>query len=383
MYRLLMPDALYFPYSRCLDELTLKQAVLIYDRLLFVDPVDPEARSALYLREAPYAHANPRISERWLAAQRHYELLQAHGLVHTVHPAALNDPQLTDTLVAENLQLDLDENRAGASLFRGRRRWQMLASRLPPSALEGRFAPRPAARGWTGEPVVEVPYAVGASVTLTYALVLAHEAGAVPMTDIEDSHRLLLMRLAAAAARDGNVPPLHAQPTDAYVRRQIELRLVDELAPAPLLARMDMEDVLDYRRDNAQARAELSGWIDLLSAKVQSRPWDPAMSAELEQIAGHAREIAAQPGRWRGTLDSARGRMSPARLAAATISLAAPSTVTAVVAPHVSLVGALAVGGTAALATASDALRAGVDRLLASRPAEHNAVAYLHRAHRR
>jgi len=357
--------------------------VLIYDRLLFVDPVDPAARSDLYLREPRRTHTDPRISRRWLAARRHYDLLQAHGVVDTASASVLTDPALADALVAKNLEVDLDKNRAGATLFRGRRQWQMLAARLPPSALEGRFAPRPAARGWADERVVEVPYAVGASVTLTYALAIAHEIGAVPMTDMEDSHRLLLARLAAAAADSGDAPALHAHPIDPYLRRQIEVRLVDELAPAPLLAKMDMSEVLDYRQENAQARAELSAWIDRLATQAQSRPWDDGMRVELERIAGHARELAAQPGRWRGALDTARGQMSTDRLAAAAISIAAPSTVTAVVAPHVSLVGALAVGGTAAVTTTSDALKAGVSKLLASRPAEQNAVAYLHRARRR
>jgi hypothetical protein len=67
LYGQLIPDALYFPYSRCLDELTLKQAVLICDPWLFVDPVDSEVRSALYLKEAPNTHADPGISERWRA----------------------------------------------------------------------------------------------------------------------------------------------------------------------------------------------------------------------------------------------------------------------------------------------------------------------------
>jgi hypothetical protein len=31
--------ALYFPFSRCFSELTLKRAVLLFDELIFVDPI--------------------------------------------------------------------------------------------------------------------------------------------------------------------------------------------------------------------------------------------------------------------------------------------------------------------------------------------------------
>jgi hypothetical protein len=40
-----VPEALYYSYSRWLDEVALKRAVLVYDRLLFVDPVDQAIRA--------------------------------------------------------------------------------------------------------------------------------------------------------------------------------------------------------------------------------------------------------------------------------------------------------------------------------------------------
>jgi hypothetical protein len=51
--------------------------------------------------------------------------------------------------------------------------------------------------------------------------------------------------------------------------------------------------------------------------------------------------------------------------------------VAAAVAPHVSLVAALAIGGAAGLARTTSALSAAVQALLAKRPAEENAVSYL------
>src|SRR4029077_3299641 len=139
--------------------------------------------------------------------------------------------------------------------------------------------------------------AVGSSVNLTYALAIAHETGAVPLTDSDAHHRLLLRRLSTAAASD-ELPGLHARPPSAYRRRQIEMRIVDELAPASALQDMTFNELLDYRRKTQSERHELNQWIDELADKAYSGPWDSALDTEVDQIAEHARQLAASPGRW-------------------------------------------------------------------------------------
>jgi hypothetical protein len=192
--------ALYYPYSRCLDETALKRAVLLYDELLFVDPVDPAARSNLYLREAQAAGVDPAVSKQWLAAQSAYDLLQQHQIVRTVDSTVLRDRADADALAAAGLALDIEINDSPSVLFDRRRRWQMLEARVPQSALDHKFRPRPGPRSWDGEPVVEVPYAVGASLALTYALAIAHELGVTPFTDQRAHDMLLRQRLRSASS---------------------------------------------------------------------------------------------------------------------------------------------------------------------------------------
>jgi hypothetical protein len=240
-----VPAALYFPFSRCLDLTALKQAALLYDELLFVDPVDPQARSQLYLREAEAMGSDPTVTARWLAAEDAYEVLSRAGMVRTVASEVMSDPGSADALAVGNLHVDVEHNKA-ARFFPGRHHWQILADRMPSSLQDGAFGAQPA-RGWGGFRIIDVPYAVGASVTTTYALAIAHEQGAVPMTDSAECHRLLLERLRAAASARGDLPGLHAPSRSPYLRRQIEMRLVDELAPAEVLRNMSVEAVLEYR----------------------------------------------------------------------------------------------------------------------------------------
>jgi hypothetical protein len=225
--------------------------------------------------------------------------------------------------------------------------------------------------------IVDVPYAVGASVTTTYALAIAHEQGAVPMTDSPECHRLLLARMRAAASAEGNLPGMHAAPRSPYLRRQIEVRLIDELAPAEALRSMSVQEVLDYREESSSTRGELLGWIAKLVDEAHARPWDSQLDLELEEIARQARAIAAQPSRWGAAAEVARLRLAPSALASQAVTLAAPTTVAAAVSPHLSLVGALAIGGAATLAQGTAALNAAIKALTAKRTPEQNAVSYL------
>ena len=131
-----MPAALYFPFSRCLDDVALKQAVLLYDELLFVDPVEPEERAELY-RSGPSARyaddSDQNVALKWLVAEQNYKLLSAEGLVRTVNPDRVLDPWRSVDLLAEGLEIDLTHNR-GRELFRGQKLWSVLERRLPHGA---------------------------------------------------------------------------------------------------------------------------------------------------------------------------------------------------------------------------------------------------------
>ena len=380
-----MSAALYFPFSRCLDLVALKQAVLLYDELLFVDPVDEAARADLNLREAHAAGVDPRRVQRWLDAEPAYRLLGQEGITRTVSSQVLSDPAAMDALVADGLSVDIDINRARSSLFRNQRRWEMLESRLPPSALEARFRPEPGPPGWDGAPVVRVSYAVGSSLNLTYALAIAHELSVVPMTDSRAHHRLLLRRLqtVAEAADDDGLADLHAPatvPSYPYLHQQIALRVVGELAPAELLKEMDFDELLDYRREHKAERRELSQWIGQLTDEARNRPWDGHLEAELARIAAHAREVASQRGRWRRGAAAAKRTLTPGKLV--TETLIGVPTLSGVLVPGLSWLTVLGVGKFL-LDTGKPAMTAAIDAMAARRPPEYNAVTYLLNARRR
>lgn len=363
-----MPAALYFPFTRCLHEAALKRAVLLYDELIFIDSVAPDEREALYLREGTTLSRdlNQQLAARWRAAEPHYRLLEEEGLVRFVAPAELFDVDEAAEALVAGLEVDLELNQCG-DLFRGHRPWSILEQRVPAGA-KGPLAPW-LRRGWSdkrlGETVIRVPYAVGSSVNLSLALAAAHMLGATPLTDHALQHELLRRRFASAATAQG--PGLNAPVPSPLTRRLIELRVIEALTPAEALDLLSFERVLDYRREHADARAELTGWVDKLTEGVRERPWDPAFEGELREITEYASEVAARPGRWKHAAGAFKRELSTGAVVAA-----GTSAVVGAVAPGVSKFAAVVLGGSAA-----PAVKAFADGLREARAPEQNAIAYL------
>ena len=237
-----------------------------------------------------------------------------------------------------------------------------------------RFTPRPPASTWTGEPIVEVPYAIGASVALSYALMIAHELGVAPITDDQAHSRLLASRLQSAALDPAGLPGVYQQAETPYKRRQVELRVAGMLAPAAVLRRLSMQEIVAYRDEHRAERRQLTQLIEHLTDQARHRPWDRQLDEELDAIAERTRQIAdGMPG-WSSAWLAARGSLAKPSM---TLKLAASTGFTAYVAPHVPLVAALGAGaltlGAAAKAAALDAF----DQLRRARTPEENAVAYL------
>jgi hypothetical protein len=365
-----MTTALYFPFSRCLDEVALKQAVLLYDRLTFVDPVSSEERSALYAgshTSRSRADQDQFLAQRWQRAEAHYELLAQEGLVETVDAADLIDFDAASHLLDAGLELDLEVNDA-RELFGQIRPWSVLERRLPSTVLDGplRRWVRPAERRTRdGQGTFIVPYAVGSSLSLSSALAVGHITGATLMTDSERHHELLLRRLRSTSSL--STPGMKAPRASGDARRLIELRIIEELAPRQALRAMEFDEILEYRRANESAREALSGWIDRLAAEASNRPWEPSFEHELARITAHARDIAAEEGRWTQAAAGLKHNLSTGAIVAA-----GTAALTGVVAPGVSKFAALVLGGAAA-----PAVKDLVDDLLAKRSPEENAVAYL------
>jgi hypothetical protein len=89
----LMLSALYYPFSRCIDSCALKQLLLVFDSVTFLDPVPDEAWRAKLFRDLEVAE-DPRF-----CTYRHLEGLLAElrdeGVISVRKPLPARSATLT------------------------------------------------------------------------------------------------------------------------------------------------------------------------------------------------------------------------------------------------------------------------------------------------
>jgi hypothetical protein len=134
--------ALYYPFSRCLQEATLKRAILLYDRLLFIDPQSEKVRAGLYAVEHHQQYLPPETAEQlaseWDEIADRYAVLRDADLISFVDPAPLLAESAVDQIVTEHLQADMATDEV-AQLFASDpetypKTWSILRSRIPKSS---------------------------------------------------------------------------------------------------------------------------------------------------------------------------------------------------------------------------------------------------------
>ncbi|WP_416986112.1 hypothetical protein [Streptomyces sp. T028] len=328
------PDAfraLYYPFSRTISEATLKRAVLLYDEILFVDPMSPRVRAGLYKAEEhlPYLPANVATSmeQEWTGISGRYELLQREGVLRLVDPADVVTDPVHGWLIADALRADLRDPRA-RDLFRNGfpTTWSMLRTRIPQQAfahlthqiparvlgtsnvsgqvafyLDGHPRARPMHAPGTVLPddgrdyAALVPYVAGSSLATSTALALAMAQDAVPLTDSAPHFRLLSLRMkraAAAASEVDQIPGLHAEPDPARAQKTalVHQRVVDAELSHQDLAAMSLEDCLRYRERTHEARQAFRDFLHDVVLTTYAEPWSPEIVPQIEERIAAARQ---------------------------------------------------------------------------------------------
>jgi hypothetical protein len=345
--------ALYYPYSRSLSATTLKRSVLLYDEILFVDPMSARARNGLYdpsehLQYLPPDAASSLASE-WLAVRDEYSILQREGLLRLVDPEpTLADPA-TGQLIADALGADLAQTDVRGLFGAYPRMWSMLRTRIPSPAF-AHLAHQLPARVLGSEPVIAgtdgplalyldghpkamptlggvvlpdggreyaalLPYVAGSSLATSTALAIALDQQAVPLTDSDPHFRLLSMRMAraATAASASDVPGLHKRgPSAATAQRTalVHQRVVDSVISYEDLAAMTLADCLRYREATNDQRVAFRQFLGDVVEAVYAQPWSPEIEQQIEaRIADARRDIGAHAKKMRETYRSLFGRM--------------------------------------------------------------------------
>lgn len=278
-----MLSALYYPFSRCIDSCALKQLLLVFDSVTFLDPVPDEAWRAKLFRDLEVAE-DPRFR-----TYRHLEgplaELRDEGVISVRNPIELGAFNLSETIAGAISDLDdpvwcdiaANPKRHGLPYRtldeQGRPTWQIFESKFPPTLRqllyeETRLQRHIVARGnriasWT------VSYEAGSAAALNLHLAAAHELSLAPVTDSELHHLLLLRKLTRSVTSNDEWQRPSSDSVDAMVNRTA-VQLIDDLLPQEALLKIGFESILRFRENTRSARIAMIQQLKRKLAPVAS-----------------------------------------------------------------------------------------------------------------
>lgn len=425
-----LPQALYYPYSRALSAETLKRAVLLFEKVLFLDSEPWFVRNELLHSE------KARVLR---AVEDDYAYLRDEEVIAIVDPS----DQITtyDTLLTANVRHDIgDDHFLEEAVSSSATAWDVLAARLPPSftqafyagagtfseslslqaivaaARSGEMIPEHVQRfrefRWPsdctpeqalemlqgryryvvgGNPHIqlksyELPFAHASSLRINEALVLCALKGAVPFTDSTIHDRLLRLKAISTMKGLDRTPELRERlGIDLPVQLPAEaltMRVLDRLVSSDALASRSIQEVLAYRRTNDATLKRLHVRLAALGASIESVEPGADFERRLRRVINTdvVPEIQAAADDLEASYESSFGKLA---VTSVTSSASAAAGVSLSLLGGLGIWAALAAGALAAVGGAavhaSDKIpEAIVDVWMAKRGAERsNAFAYL------
>ena len=259
-------SGLYYPFSRCINTASLKQMLLVFDEVTFVDPVDDDEWRAKLFKDL----------------ETHNEKFAEYKDVHAVLPALicegcikrfdpgpfvhsgrllstasalsdLNDPKWVS--VAANPQ----KFGMPSISVRGNRSWQIFWPKLPEQFITAlretaEFRKHLLTEGdeWSSW---SLSYAAGSAIGIGVHLDIAEELGLAPVTDSGLHHRLLLAKLARSLDESDKPHPI---PDDAIRHLTIEIAttMLSQVLPEERLDQTTFDEIIVFRNNTELLRKQ-------------------------------------------------------------------------------------------------------------------------------
>lgn len=317
--------ALYYPFSRCLDPASLKQQLLLFDRICFLDPVDEDSWRAHLLREM-----EPIGGEHFAGYREIHDargILLAEGALERISPQdipALNDQEISITALGDlcdsaytkvasrpdlfGMPARLDQ-RSGAFI------WEIFRPKLPNTFLDALSNDNRLNQHllhWgTKDTSWLLSYEAGSAITTAVHVAAAAHKKIPLVTDSTLHARLLWMTAARNSPSAGSTPLSPRERSDAAAAAA--LAVLDELIPRPALELLSFDDLLRFREGTAVIRREFADELERRIA-VLAKPVDAEFRL---QIGDELKLVIEKELReYRAELAAARSKFFPSAIMA-------------------------------------------------------------------
>lgn len=291
-------SGLYYPFSRPIDPASLKQMLLIFESVAFLDPVADESWRAHLLRELE-EHEDQRF-DGYRQVHESLPVLFEEGAVRRIEPShvtALKTPITTASALSDLL----DPSWAAVASNPGRYRmphrrlgpdgvptWQIFLPKMPLAFVESLRSETSIRRhliaeggtydSWT------LSYEAGSAISLSVHLAVSEELGYAPVTDSSMHHELLLRKLVRSKQYRSARPRPLTEEIVSQLTHSAAISLVDEILPSRLLSAVPFEDILRFREDTRELRHQAIREIGDRLASLSKVP-------EVEDLVAASREI--------------------------------------------------------------------------------------------
>lgn len=290
-------SGLYYPFSRCIDDSSLKQMLLVFNTVYFLDPVDDEAwRAKLYQQLENVEDARFHKYRRVYSA---FSDLMREGVVARIDPRAF--PNLTGNAVAASALSDvLDSAWAhlasrpqdfglphGSLSLDGRPTWQAFIDKLPTGFVEA-LTNRPElrqhlVRKGRGSEAWTLSYAAGSAAATSVHLAAAEQLNIAPITDSVLHHQLLLRKVLRNEPQANSTQPL-SPAVIQQLTTTIAVALVSDLVPDETLRRASFDDILAFRDKSRGLRTQFARDIVARLGAIKETPAPEHLAVAAAQI---------------------------------------------------------------------------------------------------
>lgn len=376
-------DALYYPFSRCIDATVLKQFLLLFDSLTFLDPVDDEGwreqlfqdveyEDARYAQYRDLAGAMPWLRSQGIISIRSPDSLHALNENLTV-AATLGD--LSDSQWVQSA--NPDKHGLPTQRFAGKPCWNIFKPKIPDgvvSALIENDLLRNHLLYEGGDRYAwQLSYAAGSSIGINVHLAAADELSLAPVTDSKLHHYLMLQKL-QRGSHSPVTPEAFDQVAEMVAQRAV-FNIVKVLLPKEKLELLSLEDVIRFRAETNDSRREfLQDAYRIVAGEI-----DPQKPAQSEQIVHRVTQRLVDRARaYESALDGAREKLWPKLMDALTSPITIAGTTAALAASFIT--GSAHVLLASAVLPAVKPMKAIVDWQVdrnAARKSETTSIAYL------
>jgi len=283
-------DALYYPFSRCLEISQMKQMLLLFDSISFVDPVEDEYWRSKLIRDIEPEHngfkAYRNLSDclPWLRKDGIVKIVDPQ-LLHTINNPLTTAATLSDLSdvnwkhAANPVKFSLPTQYFGNNQLPC---WNIFSQKIPSAIAELLRTEKTLSKHLLDDGGEEyawsVSYEAGSAISINVHLLAADELGLALVTDSRLHHELMLMKL----SRNTESLPSSIRLVSYAdrVAKHAVVQVLGQILPKQNLEHLSLEDIIRFRDDTANLRHEL---FDEIRANILSEI-DPNNPDEYFQV---------------------------------------------------------------------------------------------------